>query len=252
MAGIARSAGISSHSTSGCVDRASTCPISLHIPARTRARRAHPGEHRVMPTFDPAVPRILAAHGGVISRAELIERGLSSSAIARRVSSGELKPVVPGVYRPATTPLTSELRLRATSLRLGSAAVVAGRSAAWWHGLTRIESNPIVVILPPRRGHSRWRGVQVVRTHLDPADRMTVRGLAVTGRARTVLDCAASTDAEDIRDIALQRGTTIFSLDRALERLGPGRGVVTARRLIDRGRAASHLPNVLPCTRCSE
>jgi len=190
-----------------------------------------------MPTFDPAVQRILAAHGGVISRAELIERGLSSSAIARRVSSGELKPVVPGVYRPATTPLTSELRLRATSLRLGSAAVVAGRSAAWWHGLTKIESNPIVVILPPRRGHSRWRGVKVVRTHLDPADRMTVRGLAVTGRARTVLDCAASTDAEDIRDIALQRGTTIFSLDRALERLGPGRGVVTARRLIDRARA---------------
>jgi len=194
------------------------------------------GHHRPVPAFDPAIQRALSKHSGVISRTELLEFGLSSSAIARRVSTGELQPVVPGVYRPATTPLTPELRLRATSLRLGPDGVIADRSAAWWHGLTKVNSDKFVVILPPRRGHSRWRGLRVIRTQLDPADRMIVRGLPVTGRARTVLDCAGASDAEDIRDAALQGGTSIWSLERALDRFGSGRGAVAAARLVRSAR----------------
>lgn len=185
-----------------------------------------------MPTFDPAVQKVLVAHGGVISRRELLGLNVSSSAIARRVSSGELQTVVPGVYRPSTTPMTAELRLRATVLRLGPAAVVAGRSAAWWHNLTKVNSESCVVILPPTRGHARWKGVTVIRTSLDSADRTTLRGLAVTARARTVLDCAGSWDADDIRDSALQRGTTVWSMERALDRLPARNGSNTARRLV--------------------
>lgn len=185
-----------------------------------------------MSSFNPAIKRLLVAHGGVISRRELLAPGVSASAIARRVSSGELVPVVAGIYRPASTPLTQEIRLRATALRLGPDAVIAGRSAAWWHGLTPITSDPSMVILPPRRGHDRWPGVRVIRTRLDRADRAMVRGLAVTGRARTVLDCAEAPGAEDIRDAALQRGTSNWSLERALDRRGSGRGVRAARRLV--------------------
>ena len=185
-----------------------------------------------MSSFDPAVQRLLVVHGGVISRRELLELRVSASAIARRVTAGDIVPVLPGIYRPATTPLTPELRLRAVVLRLGPDAVIAGRSAAWWHGLTTTNAARVVVILPPRRGHERSGGVQVVRTRLDRADRTVVRGLPVTHRARTVLDCAGESDAEDLRDAALQRGTSIWSLERALDRRGSARGVAAARRLL--------------------
>ncbi|WP_395728781.1 DUF559 domain-containing protein [Nakamurella sp.] len=185
-----------------------------------------------MSSFDPAVQRLLVVHGGVISRRELLELRVSASAIARRVTAGDIVPVLPGIYRPATTPLTPELRLRAVVLRLGPDAVIAGRSAAWWHGLTTTNAARVVVILPPRRGHERSGGVQVVRTRLDRADRTVVRGLPVTHRARTVLDSAGESDAEEIRDAALQRGTSIWSLERALDRRGSGRGVAAARRLL--------------------
>lgn len=195
-----------------------------------------------MSTFDPAVQALLVANGAAISRRELLGVSGSASATARRGSSGELVPVVPGVYRSASTPLTPEIRLRATALRLGPAAVVAARSAAWWHGLTRITSDQCVVILPPQRGHERWSGLRVIRTRSDRADRTVVRGLAVTDRARTVLDCAGGPDAEDIRDAALQRGTSIWSLERALDRRGSGRGVRDARHLVLAAKAGGVSP----------
>jgi len=68
---------------------------------------------------------------------------------------------------------------------------------------------------------------------LDRADRMTLRKLPVTTRTRAVLDCAGLRGAEDIRDRALQRGTTILSLETALGRMAPGTRTTAARRLIE-------------------
>ncbi len=189
-----------------------------------------------MSRFEPAVQRIVAAHHGVVSRKELLSLGLSSSAIARRLVSGELHAVVPGVYRPAAIRPCPEITLRAVALRVGPDGVIAGRWAAWWHGLSRATVGPVSIIVPPGRWPSTVTGLTVSRRVLDRADRTTIRGLALTGRARTVLDCAGWIDAEDIRDAALQRGTSIWSLERALERYGPGRGVVVARRLVDEAR----------------
>lgn len=189
-----------------------------------------------MPRFDPAMQRLMAARGGVIGRAELLDLGISRSAIGRRVSAGELRPVYPGVYRQASTALSPEVRLRALALRIGPDAVIAGRWAAWWHGFARAATGCIEVIVPPTRWPARLPGVEVRRRSLDPADLVAVRRLRVTGPARTVLDCAAFDDAEDIRDAALQRGMSTWSLDRAVERLGPARGVTAARRLADGAR----------------
>ena len=62
---------------------------------------------------------------------------------------------------------------------------------------------------------------------------MTLRKLPVTTRTRAVLDCAGLRGAEDIRDRALQRGTTILSLETALGRMAPGTRTTAARRLIE-------------------
>lgn len=195
-----------------------------------------PGDDRAVSTFDPAMQGLMAAHGGVVGRAELLELGISPAAIGRRVSAGELRPVYPGVYRHASTALSAEVRLRALALRIGPDAVIAGRWAAWWHGFTRAATGPIEVIVPPARWPARLPGVKVHRRSIDSADLLTVRRLRVTGRARTVLDCARFDDAEDIRDAALQRGTSTWSLDRASERLGGARGVRAARRLVNGAR----------------
>jgi len=188
------------------------------------------------------IQRTLAEHSGVISRAELLEIGLSSSAVNRRLRSGEFRAVLAGVYRPAVVPVTPELKLRAVALRVGPDGVIAGRWSAWWHGLTKAARGSVSVVVPPRTWPSTLSGVTVARRRLDPADRVKVRGLAVTGRARTVLDCAGEDDAESIRDSALQRGTTVWSFDRALERYGPGRGVVAARRLVEQARPGGVSP----------
>lgn len=182
---------------------------------------------------DQKLRAVLAAGGGLAGRAQLLAADLSASMITRRLQDGELCAVVPGVYRAAGTPLTPELRLRAVSLRLGPAAVVTGRWAAWWHAIAGPASGPIAVIVPATGFRPNWPDLRAQRLALDRADRMTLRRLPVTTRARAVLDCAGLPGAEDIRDRALQRGTTILSLETALARMAPGRGTAAARALIE-------------------
>lgn len=174
-----------------------------------------------------------AGHG-LVSRRRLLELGVDASAIARRVRSGELVAVVPGIYRPAGRPLTAELRVRAVMLRLGPDTVLGGRYAAWWHQLVAEPpaSVPLLVRMPSQGWHARWPGLVVRRCHLSPADRERRRGVMVTTRALTVLDCAEQPDAGAIRDAALQRGTTTASLLGAVERMSARPGVPAARALI--------------------
>lgn len=189
--------------------------------------------HRRVRTSDQALREALAAGGGIVTRAGLLAAAVSASSITRRLGDGELRAVVPGVYRAAATPLTPELRLRAITLRLGPDAVITGRWAAWWHGIAERATGPIVIIVAPGRARPGWPDVSVLRRPLDRADRMVLRKLPVTTRARTVLDCAGRPDAEDIRDRALQRGTTILSLETALRRMAPGAGTAVARALVE-------------------
>lgn len=171
---------------------------------------------------------------GLVARRRLLELGVDASAVARRLRSGELVAVVPGIYRTASRPLTAELRLRAVMLRLGPDAVLAGRYAAWWHQLVSEPpaSTPMVLLMPSRGWCPRWPGLVVRRCQLSPVDRERRRGVLVTTRAMTVLECADQPDADAIRDIALQRGTTITSLLGAVERMSARPGAPAARALI--------------------
>lgn len=185
-----------------------------------------------MQASDQSLRQTLARHRGLVSRADLLAAELSASGIARRVRAGELCPVVPGIYRAAATTLTPDLRLRAIARRIPH-AVITGRWAAWWHDLAEPTTDPVTIIVPPGTFRPNWPDLNAVRRTLAHADRMTLRGLPVTTRARTVLDCAGRADADDIRDRALQRGTTILSLESTLVRMAPGHGTVAARRLLE-------------------
>lgn len=185
-----------------------------------------------MSPVDVAIRGLLVRQHGIASRAELLAGGVTSAAISRRLASGDLRPVVPGVYRSGHTAVTDELRLRAVRLRIGPESVIAGHWAAWWLGLTGPATGPVTVIVPPGHSRPQWKGVLTRRHELGREDRILVRGVLVTTRARTVLDCAARPDGELIRDVALQRGTTVASMRATLERMSPAHGSPAARRLV--------------------
>lgn len=216
-------------------------PETIHILEASASTRAETLHHRLVNASDHALRDALSAGGGIASRAQLLAADLSASAIARRLRAGDLCSVVPGVYRAAGTPLTPELRLSATVLRVPS-AVITGRWAAWWHDIAGPTSDPVMIIVPAGGFQPSWPGLTVRRRALDRADRTTRRGLPVTTRARAVLDCAGRPDAEEIRDRALQRGTTILSLETALNRMAPGYGTTAARRLVEPARKGGVSP----------
>ena len=176
---------------------------------------------------------LLDRNGGVITRAQLLELGYSRSSVTRQLGSGDLRSIVPGVYRPSVVTLTPVIRLRAVTLRAAPGCSVTGSWAAWWHGLVGSARGPVHLLVPPGAYRPQWPEVLATRRPLHPADRVLIRNVPVTTRARTVLDCALLPGADDIRDRALQLGTTVASLRGALDRLAPGCGVVAARRLVN-------------------
>lgn len=117
-------------------------------------------------------------------------------------------------------------------------AVVSHGSAAVLHGLPVPAAALDRVHLTRDRdgGGQRRRWVQVHGHHLDPEDVWQVDGLATTSPARTVVDLACGSrlpDAVAVGDAALGQGAEVGDLLAVLARVGPRRGIATARRAIE-------------------
>ena len=103
----------------------------------------------------------------------------------------------------AEAPMT---RLIGAKLRLPDAAVFAGPTAAWLHGLDIAPCSPIEAAVPSTSNTSRLIGVVVRRCSLPAAETSIRRGLRVTSAARTIADLAGRlplTDAVALLDTAL-------------------------------------------------
>jgi very-short-patch-repair endonuclease len=148
----------------------------------------------------------------------------------------------------ADAPMT---RLIGVKLRLPGAAVFAGRTAAWLHGIDIAPCSPIEAAVPSTSGISRLAGVVVRRCSIPAAETSIRRGLRVTSAARTIADLACRlslTDAVALLDTALH-GRLVTSgrlrdwarthagyrgvrrLKRALELADPGAESVMETRL---------------------
>ena len=119
---------------------------------------------------------------------QLAAVGIRGSAITRRVATGRLVRVYPGVYAVGHVPRTREGRWIAAVMACGRGAVLSHLDAA---ALWRVyESRGTAVhVTTSSRGGRYLAGIHAHRARtLDPADVTTKDGIPVTTVARTLVD----------------------------------------------------------------
>lgn len=147
------------------------------------------------PTFDHRVAIVASSQYGLVTRAQLLDAGLSGGAISRRVAAGRLHRLHQSVYAVGHTAPRREARWLAAVLACGDGAVLSHRSAAGLWALTDDRSADLHVTVPTTSGRRR-PAITIHRAHLIPADRRVVAGIAVTSPARTLADLSTSVSDE--------------------------------------------------------
>ena len=150
--------------------------------------------------------------GGIVSREQLIDAGLSGSAISRWKAAGRLHRVLPRVYAVGHTALGIEGRLHAALLHVGPGAALSHTTAAWWWALIDSRPRRIHDSTTTKRGFSS-SAICVHRPKvLEPA---VHRQLPVTPVARTLVDLAAMLPDAQLRR-ALAEAHSAFSPSASL------------------------------------
>lgn len=186
---------------------------------------------------------------GILTRAEVLGRGLSERTLHRRIADGRLIVVAPEVYRCAGAPTTWHQRMLVACLTEGDPALASHRSAAALHGFDGFRPG-IVEVTTPRWLRRHRPGVRVHEsTDLAAVDRSERGSVPVTGVERTLIDLGAVVHrhkVEQALDDALRRGlTTPEQLrNRFLQLARKGRrGVGVLRPLLD---GVLGLPGIRP------
>ena len=88
---------------------------------------------------------------GVVSRAQLLARGMTPGAIDARLEAGRWVRLHHGVYVTFTGPVPVVGRVWAALLACGDEAALAGRSALWLWGVIETDEPVVTVCVPARR-----------------------------------------------------------------------------------------------------
>jgi very-short-patch-repair endonuclease len=145
---------------------------------------------------DEVIAALAGRQHGVVSRAQLMEAGISARAIERRLGAGRLHPLYRGVYAVGHRVISQRGYWMAATLATGG--VLSHRSAGALWGM-RPWSGRIDVTVP---WHKRTRqGLILHRAVLAP-DEITVRdGIPVTTPARTQLDLAGVLQRHQLQQV---------------------------------------------------
>lgn len=179
---------------------------------------------------------IAAQAHGICTRAALLERGISRSAIDRRLADGTLVPVCAGVYEaPLFTDDVTPL-VRATTAVPGSA--LSRRTAATIHRFQLPATPGVHVTANKGTGWSLPGTVIHESRALPTVDIVTSPdGLPVTSTARTMVDLAGELSPQRLRHLVRTQvaddAPAIDDLQRCFARLARrGRPGVRSLRLI--------------------
>jgi hypothetical protein len=165
---------------------------------------------------------LLYAQHGVVSHAQLLAEGLTSSQARHWVRIGRWQRLLPGVYATFTGPVPERALVCAAVLYAGPGAAAARATALWLAGVLDHPVRPIRVAVPPDR---RVRTMPPVRVHTsrdlpDGVLPSIPRRMTVELAALDV--CAELNSAKAVVDLVLQavqrRATTPARLREALSR----------------------------------
>ncbi|MGH2914151.1 MAG: type IV toxin-antitoxin system AbiEi family antitoxin domain-containing protein [Solirubrobacteraceae bacterium] len=172
-----------------------------------------------MGRLDAPLAEAAARQHGVVALAQIVELGLTASAVHKRAAEGRLHRVHRGVYSLAPPKLLSwRGRYMAAVLAAGPGAVVSHGEAAALHGLCATSGRFGVAVTVPGCTARRRRGIEIHRSMtLTAADVTTVDGIPCTTVARTLLHLAAVVAQRQL-ERALDQAEVMRALDlRALD-----------------------------------
>lgn len=192
-----------------------------------------------MHRIDAEVVALARAQHGLVTTAQVKERGGTSTLVTRRCRAGHWEHIAPNVVRIGGAPVTFAQRALAAVLSVGGDAAVSHRTASVLAGMMPAVAVPIEVTIGHGRSIRR-RGVIVHRSRdLDLADVRLIDGIPVTGPARTILDLGAVAPSRVGRAVNAARRRGLIEWDDLLRCLvaharpgrrgvGPLRAVVAA------------------------
>jgi hypothetical protein len=184
---------------------------------------------------------------GVVSRAQLLEAGMSRVRIDNWVRRGRLERLLPGIYRCTLVEASSWTRAAAAVLAACGSRGVPDGSERIEVAVSHRMAGVLRSYLPPEamagylvavsgRPIRRTPGVHVHQTPLGAGDAVLIRGLPVTSPARTILDLAGEVTRGELEQALAVAERQARHVRRDLEallvarRYHPGSGVL--RRLL--------------------
>jgi very-short-patch-repair endonuclease len=157
-------------------------------------------------TTDLTIGRIASRSHGVVTRAELLQAGITLAEIKWRLHVGVLLPEHRGVYRVGHRAPSVDARYLAAVRACGEGAALSGRAAGHLLGLVKGTAPPPEVTTPYKR---RVAGLRIRRSQV-----MTTlwRGIPVTTVPQTLVDLAADLSLDDLarasHEAGVRYGTT--------------------------------------------
>jgi very-short-patch-repair endonuclease len=142
----------------------------------------HSTEH----PLDARIAALAARQHGLVTRGQLVELGLGTSAIDERAKRGRLHRVHRGVYKVGYPGLTRNGQFMAAVLACGDGSALSHLSAAVLWGILADRGAMVHVTAETRR---RVKGVVVHEGSLE-GERVRRQGIVITTVARTLVDLA--------------------------------------------------------------
>jgi hypothetical protein len=182
-------------------------------------------------TVERKLARIASSAHGVVSRAELLQAGVTPREVEHRLGTGALIREYRGVYRVGHHAASVEARYMAAVKACGAGAVLSGLAAAYLLGLLKGPAPPPEVIAAGKR---RIAGVRTRRSREVEATKW--QGIPATTVPRTLVDIAGDLSEEDLGWACHQAGvrfrTTPRQVESVLARHPKSRGAGRLRRII--------------------
>ncbi len=138
---------------------------------------------------NPDLYSLIRRQHGVITRAQCLDLGLTRHQISHLLDVGSMQPMLAGVYRHAACAPSLDQRAIAAALAGGPEAVVSHRMALAVWGMRNYRCELMEITT---RSHVARPELVAHRSRFT-LDAAVVRGIPVTSRLQTLLDCAAVT-----------------------------------------------------------